>query len=260
MSERPPISGSMALHCRAELFLNAHGYKGEPILPGTQRTFDVGTIIEAVMLRGVLLGDLEDENGIVIVPWWKNLGEVKDAASGRSFTAADCKLSDFQREVTFAGVKGHLDALVDIDGLTYVLDVKTTQNFGYKRHLTGDLLEDPFAREYVGQLHFYMAGLIAEGVPIAGGVLLFFNKEQSHVMCRFVDYDQSVVDEIEQRLKAANGKQFPTPDWVWREGEEIPLRSRYCSQKHNCAKMRGFVLELSVGGKNGSPTWRALRG
>jgi hypothetical protein len=244
--------------------LNNHGYKGEPILPGTQRTFDVGTVVEALMLQGVAIAGKQTKEGyteeiVTIKPWWESLGEVKDAATGRSFTAADCKLSDFQREVTFAGIKGHLDAIVDIDGLTYVLDVKTTQNFGYKRHLTGDLLEDPFAREYVGQLHFYMAGLIAEGIPIAGGILLFFNKEQSHVMCRFVDYDQSVVDEIEQRLKAAKGKEFPTPDWQWFEGEEVPLRCRYCNVRNHCAEKRGYVLELSIGGKNGSPTWRALR-
>jgi hypothetical protein len=250
---RPLLSGSMALKCRRMLWLKAHGAPEEPILPGTQRTFDLGILAEAAMLHGV---DLPAGR---IYPWWGNLGAVRDHAADIFFLANESPISDFQREVSFAGITGHIDALVKINGQTFVLDVKTTQGFGYNRHKTGDLMADPFAREYVGQLHFYMAGLKAEGVEIAGGILLFFNKLQSQVMARFVAYDESIVAEIIARLDSAKLELPPKPDWDWEVGEKIPLRCSYCSLKTPCAESRGVALLHNTNGK-GEPEWIVEKG
>lgn len=255
--QRPPVSGSMALHCRREIYLAAHGAVPEPTLPSAARTFDLGHIVEAAMLRGVEAHD--GQKTAKLGPWWPNLGEVKDYASGRSFIASSLsQLRQFQREVSFAGFKGHIDCLVDLPEGVFVLDVKTTQGFGYDRHKTSVLLEDPFAREYVGQLHFYMAGLKAEGVKIAGGILLFYNKEQSNVMCRFVDYDPAIVAECEERLSWADLKQtmHPKADWDWYIDEKLPLRCSYCNLREACAKSRGVSLKLNINTK-GKPEWFA---
>lgn len=255
---RPRISGSMALKCRMHIYLAAHGYPEEPTQPGAQRTFDLGHIIEAAMFRPVPLVSVDDDGGIteqIVGPWWKDLGEVRDPVTGKSFTASMDQLSGFQRVVSFAGYKGHVDALAKLDTGLYVPDVKSTQGFGFDRHLKSVLLEDVFAREYVGQLHFYMAGLREEGEDIAGAFLLFYNKENSQVMARFVDYDPLVVEEILERLSWAKNDAEPEPDHVWTRGEKLPLRCTYCSFREACAGVRGLALSQSF--VKGKPVWVA---
>lgn len=251
--KRPALSGSNSRHCRMKLWLGHHGHPEEPVQPGARRTFDLGTIIEAAMFRGVEV-DLGGGQKETLGPWWKDLGEVRDYATGKTFTANMDQVSDFQRTVKFHGLEGHIDALLKIESGLYVVDTKTTQGFGYDRHLTGNLEEDAFAKEYIGQLHFYAAGLREEGLDIVGGVLVFFNKEQSNVMARFVDYNPSIVEEIKERLAAAQADAEPEPDYAWEKGKPVSLRCRYCSFRESCAKVRGVSLVQSFD-KKGKPQW-----
>ena len=272
MADRPPVSGSMAGHCRLEIWLAAHGYEKEPVQPGAQRTFDLGHIIEAAMFRGVDVptGNIKPvldgvdgtetgwntEETQRVGPWWPNLGEVKDHATGQSFDAADATVTGYQREVAFAGYAGHIDGILAIPSGRYVLDCKSTQGFGYDRNLASSLLQDPFASEYVKQLHFYIQGLKDEGEAIEGGVLVYFNKENSQVCARFVPYDPAIVEEIRERLSWAKNEAEPEPDWKWEKGSEVPLRCRYCSLKQSCSGVRGIPIELGFT-KKGKPTWIA---
>lgn len=257
--KRPPVSLSKARHCRLELWLLGHGHEGEPILPGTQRTFDMGHLIEAAMLRGVTLVETDDEGGLLektIGPWWKDLGEVKDYATGKSFVASEGQLSDFQRPVKFAGFIGHMDALLSIDTGRYVLDTKSASGIGFDRAVTGNIYDDPFAREYVGQILAYREGLIEEGEDIAGAVLLYFNKEQSKICARFVEPNPDIVNEMRERLSWANNPAEPLPDYEWNVGQQIPLRCQYCSLRAECGKVRGRSAILSFDKKN-KPIWTA---
>lgn len=252
--ERPAISGSMAGHCRMEIWLLGHGRQREEVHAGAQRTFDLGFIIEAAMLRGVEV-DAGLPEPITVGPWFPNVGTVRDLVTGQSFESSEAVVTDFQREVQFAGYGGHIDGILHLPTGAYVLDVKTTQGFGYDRYKTSNLALDPFAKEYVAQLHFYMQGLIDAGEPIVGGLLLFFNKEQSQVMARFVEYDPAIVENIRERLSWATRDAEPEPDWVWTKGLELPLRCGYCMVREACSEIRGLRLEQSYK-KNGKPLWR----
>lgn len=259
---RPAVSGSMALHCRQEIWLSAHGYAKEDAQPGANRTFDLGHMVEAAMFQSAKFISVDDDGNLeerIIGPWWdKNnpgyVGEIRDNKTGKTIQADMSQLSGFQRVVSFMGYKGHIDCLLKLDTGTYVADCKTTQGFGYDRALTNDLLTDVFAREYVGQLHFYMAGLRAEGEDITGAVLIYFNKEQSKVMARFVDYDESIVTELKERLSWAKNEAEPVPDWEWIKGTAIPLRCGYCSFRQSCAQVRGLNLTQQFDKKN-KPQW-----
>lgn len=240
-----------------ELWLLGHGYQGEPTLPGTQRTFDMGTLVEAAMLRGIELVVPNDDGGLDAVkigPWWETLGEVRDYSTNKSFVAAPDQLSDFQRLVSFAGYKGHIDAILTLDTGRYVLDTKSASGFSYDRAVTGDLNADTFAREYVGQVLGYREGLIAEGEEIAGGILLYFNKEQSKVCARFIDPNPEIVEEMRERLSWAKNAAEPEADWVWVKGMEVPLRCGYCSLRESCAQVRGLSLSQQFDNKN-RPKW-----
>lgn len=250
---RPAISGSMCGHCRVEIWLLAHGGVREEVLPGTQRTFDLGFIVEAAMLRSITV-DIGLPAAVEVGPWFPHLGEVRDPATGKSFDTGESLVTDFQKEVSFAGYKGHIDGILRLSTGNYLLDVKTTQGHGFKRHKTNNLMLDPFAREYVCQLHFYMQGLMDEGYEIHGGMLLFYNKENSQVMARFVDYDPVLVAEIKERLSWATKEGEPEPDWAWSRGSDIPMRCGYCGVKEACAELRGLSLGKRIN-KNGRPEW-----
>lgn len=248
LTDRPPVSLSMANKCRMMLYLKAHGYAEEETQPGAQRTFDMGTLIEAAMLRGVPIVFPTDDGGLeekVIGPWWDQLGEVKDYATGKSFVAAPGQLSDFQRPVRWQGFVGHLDAILSIDTGRYVLDTKSASGFGYDKALTGELGTDTFAREYVGQVLAYREALVEEGEDIAGAILLYFNKEQSKVCARFIDPNPGLVAEMKERLSWANSPGEPEPDHVWIRGQGVPLRCGYCSMRASCGQVRGLDLELA---------------
>lgn len=247
----------MGLGCRMYLWLQGHGYEPEPVLPGSQRTFDMGHLVEAAMFREVPLISVKDDgtlDEVRVGPWWATAGELRDNKTGKSIVASMDQLSGFQRVVEFAGYKGHIDGLLKLDTGLYVPDVKSTQGFGYDRHLMSDLMADPFARKYVGQLNGYMQALMDEGQDIAGGVLIFYNKENSQIMLRFVDHDPAVVAEIRERLSWATNPAEPEPDYPWIKADKIPLPCGYCSQRNNCSAVRGQGL-TQLFDKKGKPVW-----
>ena len=253
MSERPAVSLSMALKCRSFIWLNGHGYAQEEPTQTAGRTFGIGHLAEAAMFDGIKI----DEDHTV-GPWWETLEEITDNSHGVKIKPSEWDVIDRQREVEVDGFKGHIDGLLKhkIDGTVLLVDMKTTGGFGYDRNLKGDLNESPFSRGYVGQLHAYRLGLLAQGQRVDGMLLLYFNKEQSKVMFRYIDYDPAIDAEIHERLSWANATAEPTPDYEWTRGQPVGLACSYCSQRPNCAIVRGMGLALEFN-KKGSPVWRA---
>ena len=247
--ERDPVTLSQALHCRAEIWLNAHGYEKEPVQPGAQRTFDVGTTVEALMFEGV------NASGIPVGPWWPTLPVLQDPINGFTVDPAEYEAEHRQKEIEWLGFKGHIDALLVKKGNSVLVDMKTASGFSYDRAMKGDLLDSPFKREYVGQLHAYAVGLVSAGLTVHNMALIYFNKEQSQVGIRHVPFSQAILDEAEQKLLGSRADAPPTPDWAWEKGKAIPLRCGYCAQKVNCANMRGAELTLST--VKGKPVWTA---
>lgn len=246
---RPLVSLSQALHCRMEIWLNSQGQTPEPHKPGTLRTFDVGNMVEAAFFDGTGTGAGR--------PWFFDAEEIKDPAGGYSIKTDLWTIEGRQREVTLFGYKGHVDALlVNVNGSgTILVDLKTSSGFGYDRAMTGNLMDSPFSREYVGQLHAYRAGLELQKQAVDLMALIYFNKEQSKLMMRIIDHDKDITSEAIERLSWAQSKAAPKPDWEWKPGEKIPLRCGYCAQKLNCAKARGSTLRAFS--KKNEPVWTA---
>jgi hypothetical protein len=244
---RPPVSLSQALHCRMEIWLNAHGYDKEPIEPGAQRTFDMGNMIEAAFFDGT-----GTESGI---PWFYSAKTISEP-NGTSIDTALWDIKHRQLEVELFGLKGHIDALlVNKNGSgTILVDTKSASGFSYDRAISGNLMESPFSREYVGQLHAYYAALEKMGMKPDLMALIYFNKEQSKLMLRFVPFDEPIMREMEDRLLWARNGSGPEPDWEWDKGKQIPLRCGYCAQKMNCAEVRGDKITLGFT-KKSAPVW-----
>lgn len=254
---RPPVSLSMSLHCRAKLWLAGHGYAGEKPTSQAQRTFDVGHMAERAMFDGYPAGYVCDE---AVGPWWFAESQIRDNSSGVVLTPSEWEVTDRQREVELAGYKGHIDALLrhKTDGTVLLPDMKTASSFGYDKSLTGDMLENPFSRQYVGQLHAYRLGLLAQGQKVDGMLLLYYSKENSRLSFRYLPHMPEIDEEIHERLSWARAEAEPTPDYEWSEGRELPLVCSYCDHKTNCAALRGLGIQMGFKkGRNGTlnPSW-----
>lgn len=256
MAERDPVSGSMAGHCRTEIWCAAYGLKKEEPLPNVQRTFNLGHIIEQVMFGG-LAENTMDGHLEPMPAWWPTIGEITDHSTGEVINTSEWEVRDRQAEVECEGFKGHIDGVAGHEGRLVLVDVKTMPSFTWDRNLKDDLMGNPFSREYVFQLHFYMEGWnSSHPSPIKEGWLVNFNKENSKVAFRAVGYDPAIVAEMKERLSWARSPVAPVPEWTWERGKPIPLRCGYCGFREACANIRGTKLTLQA--VKGRPTWTPL--
>lgn len=255
------ISMSQAGHCRMQLWLEHHALgEPEPTLPGTQRTFDLGHVVEKLFFETVDILSSRGEDGIEhIGKWWEQIDKIEDHVRGITFSPKNSLVTDRQREFVIHPFKGHIDGLLHggNQGL-WNLDIKTAGGYQWDRAtFQPNLSEDIFLREYVIAQNLYVHAERAEGLSVLGSCLVFFNKEQSKLSARFLDYDEKLALEGLQRLASGIEDAEPLPDWEWVKGEEIPLRCRYCDYKQSCADTRGMILQGPVINKRGRPEWRA---
>jgi hypothetical protein len=234
-----------------EIWLNAKEYVPEELPHSTQRTFDYGHLAEIMMFDGIAFPSQD----IIIDAWWPHLGVVKDHDRKIEVDTSETEIHDRQREVFLEGFVGHIDGIMRWDGRFYVIDMKTASGYSFDKSIFGDLTLNVFSREYVMQLQAYIEGVNRQGgVQIDGGVLLYYNKVQSRVALRFIDYDKNLVEEGIERLKVSEQEAEPPPDYEWQRGRDIPLRCGYCAQKWNCADTRGLGLDQYE--YRGQPKWR----
>jgi len=240
----------MALHCRMKIYLAAHGHPEEPHSAKTKRTFLRGHMFEKALFDG-----FDEENPAL----WNELDTIQDYSRGIVLNPKEWTVSHRQGEMTYAGFQGHSDALLThkVDGTVLLPDSKAVGCLSYKMTLTKDLLENPFSRGYVGQLHAYRRGYIDQGQKIDGMLLIYYNVCSSEIMFRVVDYEPELDVEIAERLSWAKSPAEPTPDYEWSTGSPIPLACGYCSFRQSCAAVRGVTLEQSF--SKGKPVWAPAR-
>lgn len=253
-TKRPPVSLSMAGHCRMELWLAGHEREPEPVDVRTQRIFDVGHLTESAVFDTVRIWDPETQSAHEIGPWWPTLGELYDPSSGEMIDLTKTEANDRQREVEVAGLKGHIDAITRVGGEFFVVDTKTMGSMSWKYSQKKDYATDVFGKEYLSQQVMYMEGLrLGGGVAPKRAFLLCYNRDTLEFYVRFLDYDQAVVADGVERLSWAKSEQAPEPDHQWSRGQQIPLRCGYCNFKVSCADYRGEKLSLSTG--KGAQKW-----
>lgn len=213
------------------------------------------------MFDSVKIYDPEAESIQTVGPWFRQLGEITDYSTGRVLDTTGWEIGNRQAEVEWLGIKGHIDAITG-PRMFVLWDNKTMPGMSWDRSIRDDLLASPFSREYVFQLHFYRRGWEERirkqgaGPQLDGMALLLFNKENSKVAYRWIDYDQKIVAEIEERLSWSRSKKAPAPDWAWLKGDDLPLRCRYCPYRDACAIRRGVGIELGI--KKGRPCWTVI--
>jgi hypothetical protein len=140
-------------------------------------------------------------------------------------------VSDKQKEVILAGVKGHIDCKIDGE----VVDIKSASSFGFKKFIDNKLSDDdPFG--YLAQLSGYEE---AEGTDQGG--FLVINKESGELcLSRPEDLDKPVSSNLIKDLKDCL-KSTDMPDQCYPEEPEgksgnmkIARSCSYCAHKFKC--------------------------
>lgn len=255
---RPKLSLSISGHCHMELWLRAQGKEGEPFLPGTLRTFEIGHAVEKLMFDEIEIIDPYD-GPKKIGNWWSQLPTLADPVTGSVIEPCKIPTRDRQREVDVMGWKGHIDAIGDPVGQkSLLLDSKAVELYSFKRASEASLLTNPFSREYVIQQEMLMEGLRLQGEDIDTAGLVYFNKVQSQIIIRFLPYDPNLVAEGKERLLTATAYTEPKPDWDWDKGSKLPIRCGYCQFKQDCAETRGQPISETLFDNKGKPYWNVL--
>ena len=148
--------------------------------------------------------------------------------------ASGHKVSEEQKEVEVAGIKGHIDCLIDDE----LVDIKSASTFSFKKFKEGTLKDnDPFG--YIDQIKGY-----AHALEKTRYGWLAMDKQHGHLTV--LQYDAkdlspapSVVDRIET-LKTV----VASPDAPERCYEDVPdgksgnrklsMNCSYCKFKHHC--------------------------
>lgn len=113
-----------------------------------------------------------------------------------------------QGRIDLDGIKGSCDCVID----GYLIDVKTTSDYSFKKFSEGEISldNDPFG--YIAQLSTYKAGLVEAGVEIRGQGWLAYNKNNSKMALHLIP-DSDLIDpmeKIEAIRKTHKAKSRPT--------------------------------------------------
>jgi hypothetical protein len=141
------------------------------------------------------------------------------------------EVTDCQREVELAGIKGHIDAIID----GKVMDVKSASSRSFDKFADGSLKDnDPFG--YIKQIGFYKQGLVMDGGFLA------MDKQFGHLTTYLPEEDVNVVPRIDE-LKYLAKEDTPEPVRL-RAYDPVPYgksgnyvlctECKYCSHKLNC--------------------------
>ena len=134
-----------------------------------------------------------------------------------------------QEEVTYAGLVGHIDAVVD----GVLVDVKSASPFSYKKFKDGELTSenDPFG--YIPQLSFYQ-----EGMNIDRCGFLVMDKVNGHLCFHEPEDLIDAADLVGERKAALEGELPPRSFKDKIDGKsgnmKLGMECSYCAYKGTC--------------------------
>lgn len=196
--ESKALRGSSAGSCGRALGYTRHGAPGEKLSSRTHLVFELGNTIETQLMQyAVPLG-----------------------------------LTDAQKEVSMTingeEIKGHIDGLFkDELGEQWVIDFKSINTLGFKR-AAGGFQND----KYVAQLHFYMKAL-----GLNKSMLVYYNKDTSHLCEQSVFWDETVWQKIENRFREvinSTPENLPGREYEPNEKGIFPFQCSYCPHSKIC--------------------------
>jgi len=119
-------------------------------------------------------------------------------------------------------IRGHVDALINVNGEKVLIDFKTVGSYGYRLLMRG---EQP-KKGYIWQLQLYM--FITK---IYNSYLIYENKDNQQIHIAHVPYDPSIIDLI---IKKVNSLAW----WVKQQKrvpkKEVSWLCNYCNHKERC--------------------------
>ena len=141
------------------------------------------------------------------------------------------EVANEQKEVTVAGVKGHMDCTIDGE----VVDIKTASSFAFKKFQEGTLHEDdPFG--YMAQLSGY-----EKGHGTSSGGFLALNKENGELVLHRpaemvkVNVENKIKDIRDAVLLDSPPERCYTPVPEGKKGNlRLPMGCGYCPHKYEC--------------------------
>lgn len=202
MSEKIMRASRVGFPCNRYLWYSITlGYK-ENIPEKTQRTFEIGTAIEPLVVKWLIC----DGWGVIYNPGSQNASQ------------------EIRIPVNSSGyLSGHFDAIISKNNENILIDIKTMNDRAFRiwRH-EGTIKKYP---QYVDQLHVYAYGVQIFKLGIVG-----VNKNTSELHMDFFEYDENRMSEIIKRTENIfEAQQPPEPgermqDWC----------CSYCGYSHLC--------------------------
>lgn len=263
------LSLSQAGHCRLELWFVHHKYEPEPKENHVLRNFEMGDLVENLLFEKFTV---QTHEGSEEIGGWLSWAEpIVDQTVAFEWDPKLYQITHRQRVVGLPvgsdptnQVLGHIDGIAEplpeanaFGGFVprFLVDAKSANRWSFQRAIVESLIDSPFGRELVFQQQMYLHALREEGDALNMSVLVYYDKEKSHLGCRVIPYNAGVVAEGLERLVTGMRDDAPEADWHWQSGEEIPLRCRYCDMKQQCSKLRGLPLKKVVNEKKGTEQW-----
>ena len=213
------ISASMWSQCDRKMWLTLRRASPRWVEPKTLRTFNIGHALEECM-----------------VEWLEKTG-------------AKVAMRESGLKNSYGTSLGHIDGIAVIDGVFYLLEMKTTNDRRFKEWLKKGVPDNYFA-----QVQLYMhhsAQLSSKGNQLTKALFLVVNKNTSELHTEVVEYDKvyaSLQTERIENLIASDAYPEPHKDWSCRfcdhravcEGEVLPeIDCRTCA--HVSVKDGKFV-------------------
>jgi CRISPR/Cas system-associated exonuclease Cas4 (RecB family) len=224
-SGRLCIRASSLGKCKRALWYQLHGEKGLPNSLESIHAFDHGKQAHEA-IRQILRNkfDLEEEKEVIYEDW--------------------------QLRIT-----GHVDGVLDV----YILEIKSTKNFGFEEMKRGKI-----GSEYLAQLHAYMAAekkekaiLIVDNkpqrtVPAIVSFLGYGNDDLSGVIAVIeVPFDRQFWTELLESLDCLEEAEPPIslPSELDDQNVTVfPWQCAYCEFAHVCRKGARLITKRKVNG------------
>lgn len=195
--ESKALRGSSAGACARALGYQRHGEPGEKLSSRSHLVFELGNTIETQLVQ-----------------YAEKLG-----------------LKDAQKEVSFfidgEEINGHIDGIYSVDGEDWVIDFKSINTLGFKRAAGGFNNE-----KYIAQLHFYMKAL-----GLNKSMLIYYNKDTSHMCEQSVFFDETVWQKIESRFREvinSTPENLPAREYEPNDKGIFPWQCSYCAYSKIC--------------------------
>jgi hypothetical protein len=145
------------------------------------------------------------------------------------------------------GVRGHRDCVID----GCVVDVKSTNSFGYKAFKSGDVSEDMFLRDYLDQLDGYLVGSASDDlVRVKDKAYIWAcDKVLGHTCLYEHKFRPDRIKELIERNKAIVDSETPPPCECGTIQEKngnvrLDIKASYNNYRYFCfPNLRTFIVK-----------------